>query len=116
MSDDGKDWIRVARLDEIKAGGRIVCEVAGLSVLLCRTGGDWVAVRNHCTHLGKPLAEGRIMGGRIFCPHHSACFDLRSGEALSGPAVGRLSCYPVRVDADDIWVRVGGDAVPERLS
>ena len=111
-----ENWVRVACLDDLKASGRIVCEVEGLSLLLCRIGGELVAVRNHCTHLGKPLAEGRIMGGQIFCPHHSACFDLRTGEALSGPAIGRLSCYPVRIDTEDIWVRVGASAVQERLS
>jgi nitrite reductase/ring-hydroxylating ferredoxin subunit len=103
MDADGR-WIAVAKLADLQASGRQVCEIEGRSVLLCRSGGGIVAVSNRCTHLGQPLAQGRIMGGRIFCPHHSACFDLHTGEAISGPAVTRLPCYPVRVEGEQILI------------
>jgi nitrite reductase/ring-hydroxylating ferredoxin subunit len=100
-------WTDGAALADVTATGRHVCELEGTSILLCRTGGDIVAVANRCTHLGQPLDKGRIMGGRIFCPHHSAVFDLRTGEAESGPAVARLPCYPVRVEEGRVWVSPG---------
>jgi nitrite reductase/ring-hydroxylating ferredoxin subunit/ferredoxin len=100
-------WTDVADVADLAATGRHVCELEGRSILLCRTGGDIVAVSNSCTHLGQPLEKGRIMGGRIFCPHHSACFDLRTGEAESGPAVTPLPCYPVRVEEGRVWIRPG---------
>ena len=98
-------WTDVADVADLAATGRHVCELAGRSILLCRTGGEIVAVSNSCTHLGQPLEKGRIMSGRIYCPHHSACFDLRTGEAMSGPAVTRLPCYPVRVETGRVWIQ-----------
>lgn len=97
-------WTEVADVADLASTGRHVCELEGHSILLCRTGGDIVAVSNRCTHLGQPLEKGRIMGGRIYCPHHSACFDLRTGEAVSGPAVTRLPCYAVRVEEGRVWI------------
>jgi nitrite reductase/ring-hydroxylating ferredoxin subunit len=100
-------WTEVADVADLAPTGRHVCELEGRSILLCRAGGDIVAVSNRCTHLGQPLDEGRIMGGRIYCPHHSACFDLRTGEAVSGPAVTRLPRYEVRVETGRVWIRSG---------
>ena len=102
----GERWIDVADVADLASTGRHVCEVDGRAILLCRTGGEIVAVSNSCTHLNQPLDKGRIMGGRIYCPHHSACFDLRTGEAESGPAVTRLPCYPVRVAEGRVQIRV----------
>ncbi|HTK66681.1 MAG TPA: Rieske 2Fe-2S domain-containing protein [Pseudonocardia sp.] len=98
-------WADVADVADLGPTGRHVCELDGRSILLCRTGGDILAVSNRCTHLGQPLEKGRIMSGRIYCPHHSACFDLRTGEAMSGPAVTRLPCYAVRVEAGRVWIQ-----------
>jgi 3-phenylpropionate/trans-cinnamate dioxygenase ferredoxin subunit len=97
-------WTDVAAVADLEPTGRHVCELQGKSILLCRAGGEILAVSNRCTHLGQPLEKGRIMSGRISCPHHSACFDLRTGEAVSGPAVTRLPCYAVRVEADRVWL------------
>ncbi len=105
MRDLTDGWAEVADVADLAPKGRHVCELDGRSILLCRTGGEVVAVSNSCTHLGQPLGQGRIMGGRIYCPHHSACFNLRTGEAESGPAVTRLPCYPVRVEDGRVWIR-----------
>jgi nitrite reductase/ring-hydroxylating ferredoxin subunit len=98
----GELWKQVATLADFGATRKLVRQVGGIEVLLVRVGADVVAVNNRCTHLGQPLDKGRVMSGQITCPFHGACFDLRSGAALSGPAVAGLVCHVVRLEGDSI--------------
>ncbi|MET0544775.1 MAG: Rieske 2Fe-2S domain-containing protein [Caulobacterales bacterium] len=102
------EWTEAAALSDFGAARKLVCDVGGQSVLLCKVGLDIVAIRNSCTHLGEPLADGRIIAGQIHCPFHGACFDLRTGKALSGPAVAPLTKFDVRLDADKIFIKLPG--------
>ena len=72
--------------------------VAGVDVLLCWSDGVPFAYRNRCSHLAKPLDGGRLIAGQIQCPFHGACFDVRSGAALGGPAVAPLQRVAVKVE------------------
>ena len=48
-----------------------------------------------CPHLGGPLADGLVGGGKIICPLHERIFDLNSGECMS--CEGSIQTYPVRL-------------------
>lgn len=109
MSEDVAPTL-VASLKALTAARRLVCEVEGVSVLLLFTNSSVMAVRNACTHLGLPLDKGRLMAGQIHCPFHGACFDLKTGRAMSGPAVVPLQKFPVMIEGDDIWITVGPNA------
>jgi len=63
-------------------------------------------VDNRCTHLEMPLEEGRVIGGQIICPFHGACFNLRTGAAVSGPAVSPLVTHNVRVEEGRVYVEL----------
>lgn len=103
---DNAEWTPVARLSEFGAERRLTRAVGGIEVLLVRIEREVLAVANRCTHLGHALDRGRIMSGRITCPFHGACFDLRTGEALSGPAVTPLPRYALRVVDELIEIQV----------
>jgi nitrite reductase/ring-hydroxylating ferredoxin subunit len=103
MTDDG-DWCRVASVGELSRQRRLVCTVGAIQILICYSGGEVVAVQDQCTHLGMPLHDGRLMGGTITCPFHGACFDLKTGRAIAGPAVSSLRSYRVRIAGDDIFI------------
>jgi nitrite reductase/ring-hydroxylating ferredoxin subunit len=106
----GSGWVRVAALSEFDETRRLVRNVNGVDVLLCQLASGMVAVRDRCTHLGQPLSQGRLMAGRIHCPFHGACFDLRTGEALSGPAVAPLQRYGLRIEGDDVFILEQSDS------
>jgi len=42
--------------------------------------GAWIAHSSVCPHLLGPLAEGKIVDGRIVCPWHGYAFALDNGE------------------------------------
>ena len=52
-----------------------------------------------------PLVDGLAVGGSLRCPWQHAVFDLSTGEALSAPAFGSLTCWEVERHGDEIVVR-----------
>ncbi len=63
------------------------------------------AIGDACSHEDYSLAEGEVDDGRdccsVECVPHGARFDLRTGAALSLPAVRAVDSFPVW-NADDI--------------
>ena len=79
-------------------------------MLIVRHGDEVLAVSARCSHYGAPLEDGLVVGESVRCPWHHACFSLRSGEALSAPALNSLDCFEVERTA--IKVRVTGKGGP----
>jgi 3-phenylpropionate/trans-cinnamate dioxygenase ferredoxin subunit len=52
------------------------------------------------------LAEGTLEGFAIACPRHGAKFDIRDGRVLSMPATQSTVAHEVKVDGNDVFVRV----------
>jgi len=61
------------------------------------------------THDGGPLADGQLVGFTIACPRHGAQFDIRTGRVLSMPATRDTVAHEVKVEGDQVLVRVRGD-------
>ena len=104
-----------AGIDEgaLAPDGTLLGHAAGEAVLLVRRGGDVLAVGATCTHYGGPLAEGALEGDTVRCPWHHACFDLRTGTAVRGPALNALACYDVARGGGRI--RVGARKPEEKV-
>jgi len=94
----------VAKRSDVPEGAAVRVVVDGTEVLLCNAGGTVYAVEDVCTHDGGPLDQGELEGERIVCPRHGATFDVRTGEALTLPAIMPLPTYTVRLEGDDIYV------------
>jgi nitrite reductase/ring-hydroxylating ferredoxin subunit/dissimilatory sulfite reductase (desulfoviridin) alpha/beta subunit len=101
-SDD--EYVSVARADAIPPGSATAVAVDGRAVAVANTGGTFCAVADTCPHAGGSLGRGTVDGWSLTCPLHDATFDLRSGEALSGPADAPVPVYPVRVENGDVQV------------
>jgi len=87
------------------AGNTLLGHVGDQDVLLVRAGAAIHAIDAHCSHYHGPLAEGLVVGERVRCPWHHACFDLRTGEATRAPALSALSVWQVDREGDRIFVR-----------
>lgn len=102
------NYVRVLPAAEIPDGERAVLEVDdGLFVAVFNVGGEYYAVEDICTHDDGPLAEGELNGCEIRCPRHGARFDIRTGKALSLPAVVNIETFPIKVEDGYIHIDIG---------
>jgi len=104
------EFIRVADVTEIPDPGKTLVEVDDDMVALFHVGGVFYAIDDVCTHDGGPLADGELRDHKIACPRHGAKFDIRTGAALSMPAVRPTRAHDVKVDDGGVWVRLRSEA------
>jgi 3-phenylpropionate/trans-cinnamate dioxygenase ferredoxin subunit len=95
---------KVAKLSEIAPGTTLRVVADSMEMLLCNVGGKIYAIEDVCTHDGGPLDQGELEGECVVCPRHGATFDVRTGDALTLPAVLPLMTFVVSVEGDDIYV------------
>jgi 3-phenylpropionate/trans-cinnamate dioxygenase ferredoxin subunit len=80
--------------------------VRDTEILVCNVEGKFYAIEDICTHDGGPLDQGTLEGACVVCPRHGATFDVRTGEALTLPAVMPVQTFEVDVEGDRIYVNV----------
>ena len=76
-------------------------------VAVARSGDEYFAIEDVCTHDGAELAGGEIEGAEIICPRHGARFCLRTGAALTPPAYEPVRVFATRIDDGRLWIRAG---------
>jgi metal-sulfur cluster biosynthetic enzyme/nitrite reductase/ring-hydroxylating ferredoxin subunit len=103
------EFIRVAATSEIPDPGTTLVEVDGEMVALFHADGRFYAIDDVCTHDGGPLADGELRNHTISCPRHGAKFDIRTGAALTMPAVRPTRAHDVKVEDGGVWVRLRDD-------
>ncbi|CAB4885379.1 unannotated protein [freshwater metagenome] len=85
-------------------GKPVRIEKDGEAICVARIGDEVFAIDDTCSHSDASLAEGDITDFKIECWLHGAEFDLRTGEALTPPAVMPVKKYSVRVDGDSVTI------------
>ena len=91
-------------LDQMVEGKPVRIEKEGKTICVARVGQEVFAIADTCTHSDASLSEGDVTGFKIECWLHGAEFDLRTGEALTPPAVAPIKTYSVSVDGDSVTV------------
>jgi 3-phenylpropionate/trans-cinnamate dioxygenase ferredoxin subunit len=103
------EWVKVGEIGRGPAPGAVkVIMPRGLRLALANVDGEYFAIDDVCTHDGGPLGEGELVGDEIECPRHGALFNVRTGKAMTLPAILPVKNYPVKVDGDDILVELEG--------
>jgi 3-phenylpropionate/trans-cinnamate dioxygenase ferredoxin subunit len=90
----------------LQSGKPVRIEKNGESICVARVGDEVFAIGDVCSHSDASLAEGEIADFKIECWLHGAEFDLRTGEALTPPAVAPVKKYSVTVDGDSVTVEM----------
>jgi NADPH-dependent 2,4-dienoyl-CoA reductase/sulfur reductase-like enzyme/nitrite reductase/ring-hydroxylating ferredoxin subunit len=102
----GPDLMAGVAQADVPDGGMLLGHAGGEAVLLARHGEEIFAIGATCTHYSGPLAEGVLSGFEVRCPWHHACFDVRTGQPCSPPALNPVASYEVVRQGDR--VRVAG--------
>src|SRR2546422_11504604 len=98
MSQTAVRYVRVGQASDVPPGRAEVFDVEDRKIAVFRLEDGFYAIEDICTHDGGPLAEGEIEEDQVICPRHGSRFDIRTGGALTLPAVIPADSYPVRSD------------------
>ena len=93
-------------LATLSEGKPVRIEKNGESICVARIGDEVFAIDDTCSHSDASLSEGEISDFKIECWLHGAEFDLRTGQALTPPAVSPVKTYQVSVDGDSVTVEM----------
>uniref|UniRef100_A0A8C5C4S5 Rieske domain-containing protein n=1 Tax=Gadus morhua TaxID=8049 RepID=A0A8C5C4S5_GADMO len=94
-AEQGEVTALLCQEDELQDGQMREVEVEGQKVLLVRTEGRYGAVGSRCTHYNAPLVKGALVGNRVRCPFHGACFNVMTGDIEEFPGLDCLPSYKV---------------------
>jgi len=98
-------WIDAGPASALADGQTMSVAVGRRMVAVARSGGEYFAIEDLCTHDGAELTGGEIEGAEIICPRHGARFCLRTGQALTPPAYEPVRVFATKIDSGHVWVR-----------
>ena len=98
---------KVAQKNDLPPGKAIAVDIEGKRIAVFNISGTYYAIDDECTHDLASLAEGGINDDcTVECPWHGAQFDLKTGKAMTLPAVEAVRTYKVRIQGDQIEVEL----------
>jgi 3-phenylpropionate/trans-cinnamate dioxygenase ferredoxin component len=95
---------RLCNKSEVPSGS--LKRINDLEIALFNLDGDFFAIKDVCTHDQASLSDGELIGDTIVCPWHGACFSVRTGEALSLPAIESVETFPVKLQGDEVYADI----------
>ena len=101
------NWIDAGLCTSLADGETRSIPVGRRLIAIVRSGHEYFAVEDVCTHDGAELTGGAVEGTEIICPRHGARFCLRTGEALSPPAYEAVTTFEVKIADGRLWVLAG---------
>jgi 3-phenylpropionate/trans-cinnamate dioxygenase ferredoxin subunit len=100
------DFQKIATKNDIENGSMKTFEIAGKKIAVAHIDGNFFAIDDTCSHAQCSLGEGYIDGQTVICPCHGSTFDIESGKVLSMPATKDITSYPIKVEGNDILVKI----------
>ena len=98
------EFVKVAAAADIPSGSRFWMEFEEETLVIFNINDHFYAIADRCTHDDGPLEDGQLRDHEIECPRHGARFDIRSGAALSLPAITPVPTYEVKVEEGIVYV------------
>ncbi len=109
---EGPDFEAGCEIESVDDRGMLLGHAFGEAILVARQGSELFAIGATCTHYGGPLAKGLMVDCTVRCPWHHARFDLRTGEAIAGPALSNSSSWKIEKRGARFFVTGKSDAKP----
>uniref|UniRef100_A0A672RI15 Apoptosis-inducing factor 3-like n=1 Tax=Sinocyclocheilus grahami TaxID=75366 RepID=A0A672RI15_SINGR len=105
----------VCLVSDLQDGQMKEVEVDLNKILLVRNNGEFTAVGGLCTHYGAPLIKGALVGDRVRCPFHGACFNTKTGDIEEFPGLDCLPKYKVKVEGGKVYVTTDKKKLKKRV-
>ncbi len=100
------DFVKVSTLNDVPTGKMKGFVVSGRKILVANINGKLYAVSSECTHVKGPLDKGTLEKTVVTCPWHDSKFDVTTGAVINGPAKKEIQKFDLKVEGDDIFVKV----------
>jgi 3-phenylpropionate/trans-cinnamate dioxygenase ferredoxin component len=101
----GEDLIKIGETKDIQSSQMKAVDVNGERICVANVEGKYYAIGNVCTHVGGPLAEGKLEGFEVECPWHGSKFDVRTGKVVRPPAMKEEPTYEVKVEDNNVLIK-----------
>ena len=98
-------FVPALRVSDLAPGTMRFVAVDRERVLVANVGGTFYAIEDLCGHRRESLSKGTLFGYVVECPLHFACFDVRSGKFISGPASADVPAREVLVEGDTVYIK-----------
>jgi 3-phenylpropionate/trans-cinnamate dioxygenase ferredoxin subunit len=92
------------KLSDLQENTPVKVELNGKDLCVVRQGNEVFAIDDICSHAEASLSEGDVTPGKVECWLHGAEFDLRSGEALTPPAIAPVTTYSVTIEGESVKI------------
>ena len=99
-------YFRVASIHDVEPDAMKAVTADSTEILLVNLGGSYCAIGNICRHMGCKLSGGTLSGDIVTCPCHGSQYNIRTGAIVRGPTREPEPSYEVRVENDQILVRI----------
>ena len=106
-AESGEGWVRACGLEDVAPGSLKSVETDRERIVVANVDGDLYALEDQCSHQDFPLSAGVLEGNQVECVFHGARFELASGRPTCLPAVRPVRTFDIRVEGEDVYVRVG---------
>jgi nitrite reductase (NADH) small subunit len=103
-------FIKLATQSDLPAANEVKefpCPIRGEGKTIClaNVNGDYSALDNVCLHMGGPLGEGTIEGGKVVCPWHGWKYDPKTGATTHNPSL-KVAVYPLKIENGDVLIEI----------
>ncbi len=110
MTDTSVEFHAVGKTGDIAEDECMRVSVGRREIAISNLAGEFYATDDICSHAYASMSDGYIEGDQIECPLHGACFEIKTGKAMTPPANRDLDIFPVKLDGDTIMVGVAPEA------
>ncbi len=99
-------FVKAGKAGDFKEGQAAGVRVNDRDICVVRLNNEFFAFDDRCTHAESQLSMGEVEDGEIVCPLHGARFSVKTGEALTLPAVKPVKTYETKVEGEELLIKL----------
>ncbi len=101
------NFVKALSVNNLPSGSMKTVVVGGRKLAIANVDGEFFAIEDTCSHEQCSLgSEGFLDGNVVTCGCHGAQFDVTSGKVLSLPVPTDVVSYPVKVEGNDVFIKI----------